>query len=211
MIPEPCRGRPRYDRGQDRHRQIQSEEKRGSGREQPARSPQQRQHDQSGQAVFGEDVAVPDQDQVDQSDRQQDGQPAQQQCRPARVGRQPFELNGEANAEQHRKQRKGLQLDRHGQEVQYRAIQRRCRAAAGGRNCSKMETRNCIVTWMANTPNRARPRNASMASMRSEGFTGAEAGMVGWSGGIVAFRADVGTCNRGAVAQLNRFRARRTR
>ena len=44
--------------------------------------------------------------------------------------------------------------------------------SAFGKNCAKIETRNMVTIFIARTPNRAKPRSTSKASIRSDGLIG---------------------------------------
>ncbi|KRP99947.1 hypothetical protein AOQ72_12390 [Bradyrhizobium yuanmingense] len=82
-----------------------------------------------------------------------------------------MELDGEADAEQQREQRKRLGVEA---TLSTAATERSSGLAgsASGKNDAKMETRNMVTMFMASTPNRAKPRSTSIASSRSDGFTG---------------------------------------
>src|SRR5262249_40538750 len=80
--------------------QMERQEGRRAESQRPSRPVQERQDDQAGDSVVGEDVAVPDQVQVDEAEGQQDQQATQQQAQSARMSPQSFMLNGEADAEQ---------------------------------------------------------------------------------------------------------------
>ena len=153
------------------HRKIQPKKRQRGDSQQPARTEQERQDDQAGERIFGENIAVPDQAKVNEPERQQHGEPAHEQRRAALAVRKPLELDGKACAEQQRKQRKRLQLDGQRQDRFDGAVDRRCRGL-GERNCSKIETRNSVTTLIARTPSKATPRNTSMASIRSAGLIG---------------------------------------
>jgi hypothetical protein len=93
-------------------RQVKRQESHGGAAQQPPRTEQKRQGDQSRQRIFGEDIAVPDQAQMNQSKRQQYQESAHQQRRAARAFRKSLELDGKAHAEQQREQGERLQVDR---------------------------------------------------------------------------------------------------
>ena len=113
------------------HRKIQPEKRQRGDSQQPARAEQERQDDQAGERIFGENVAVPDQAKVNEPEHQQHGEPAHEQRRAALAVRKPLELDGKACAEQQRKQRKRLQLDGQRQDRFDGIIERRCRGLAG--------------------------------------------------------------------------------
>src|SRR5204863_4417286 len=101
------RGRagPPSRRGKDLHPKVQPERRQRGDRQKPARTEQQRQDDQAGERIFGENIAVPDQAKVDEPERQQHDKPAQKKRRATLARRKPLELDGKAYAEQQRKQR----------------------------------------------------------------------------------------------------------
>ena len=121
------RGRagPQSRRRKDLHRKVQPERRQRGDSQQPARTEQERQDDQSGERIFGENVAVPDQAKVDEPERQQHDEPAHEQQRAALALGQPLELDGKACAEQQRKQRKRLQIDGQHQDGFDGAVDRR--------------------------------------------------------------------------------------
>ena len=116
VLPDRGPARKQSRRRKGLHGQIQRERHQRGKRQQPARTKQQRQHDESGNRIFGEDVAVPDQAQMNDAEHQQHGEPAHEQRGAALAGCEPVELNGKACAEQQRKQRKCLELDGLGQD-----------------------------------------------------------------------------------------------
>jgi hypothetical protein len=52
------------------------------------------------------------------------------------------------------------------------SIDEKDKGGLGNKNRSKIETRNMVTTFIATTPSKARPRNTSMASIRSAGPIG---------------------------------------
>ena len=126
VLPDRGPARKQSRRRERLHRQIQRERHQRGECQQPAWTKQQRQHDEPGKRIFGEDVAVPDQAQMNDAEHQQHGEPAQQQRGAACAVGEPVELNGKACAEQQREQRKGLELDGLGQDRLDGAIDWRC-------------------------------------------------------------------------------------
>ena len=126
-------------RRKDLHLKVQPERRQRGDSQQPARTEQERQDDQAGERIFGENIAVPDQAKVDEPERQQHDEPAHEQRRAALAVRKPLELDGKACAEQQRKQRKRLQVDGQHQDGFDGSVDRRCRRGLGKKT---LEDRN---------------------------------------------------------------------
>ena len=102
------RPRKRIQRGTAR---IEREE--AKGREQKPAGPQEQkwQRDQSGEGVLREDVAIPDQQQVDEAEDQKHGQAAGKPVERLADRAKPVELDCQADTEQQRKERERLFLE----------------------------------------------------------------------------------------------------
>jgi len=79
--------------------EIEAEQRKAGCADDPAWREQEWQRDQSGERIFGQDVTVPQQRQVEQANGEQDQQAPQQQDRTA-VRRDPVELHRQTDAEQ---------------------------------------------------------------------------------------------------------------
>jgi hypothetical protein len=99
------------DGWQQGHGEEEREARRGGERERPGWCEQKRQDDQAGQGVLRQDVAVPDQEEMDETEGQQDEQAPQQEDQPSRMAAQPFELDRKADTEQQGKDRERLEVD----------------------------------------------------------------------------------------------------
>jgi len=121
------------------HREIHPKERRRAARQQPAGTEQKRQDDQARERIFGENVAIPDQTQVDQSEHQQDDQPAKQEKCAARACRKMLELNCKSYPEQEREESKCLQIDGQHQNSLYGPVEWRCGPSRGQES---LENRN---------------------------------------------------------------------
>src|SRR5437016_12977298 len=76
MLNHPTHRRERHDGRQQRHDDIKSKEDRRRADQAPLRREQEWQEQKSRHGVFGQYVAIPDQEQLRKSHRQQHGEPA---------------------------------------------------------------------------------------------------------------------------------------
>ena len=154
------RGRagPQSRRRKDLHRKVQPERRQRGDSQQPARTEQERQDDESSERIFGENIAVPDQAKVDEPERQQHDEPAHEQRRAALALRKPLELDGKACAEQQRKQRQ-VPSNRRPASGWFR---RRCRSAKKTKEAWGIETarRSKREIWSRRSSRRRRAGHA---------------------------------------------------
>jgi hypothetical protein len=107
---------------------------------------------------------------VDEPERQQHDEPAQEEQRAPLALCKPLELNGKACAENSANAFKSTASVRMVSTAL--SIDEKDKGGLGNKNRSKIETRNMVTTFIATTPSKARPRNTSMASIRSVGLIG---------------------------------------